>query len=344
MGGIDVARAKSGYRPAANDGGTVMRSAFGAALLVLATFASAAFADEYPSKPISLVVGFASGGSADVIGRTVGAELSKVLGQQIVIENKPGAGGIIAAEYVARAAPNGYTIFIGGPGPNAIAPTLYPQLPYDAVKDFAPISTVSENPNVLIINPSVKARTVAELIALAKSRPGKLTYASAGNGSSQHLAGEHFKALANVNILHVPYKGVPQGVTGVITGEVDMMFAPLANAKPLLADGKVVALGVTTPRRSPALPDVPTIAESGLPGYEQTVWNAFFAPAGTPPAVIDKLNAATRKALAVPHVRRQLEGMGVEPAASSPEELASFVKVEIAKWGKVIRDSGARAN
>lgn len=322
-----------------------MQGVIRSALLVLAVFAHPAFAvDDYPSKPVSLVVGFAAGGSADVIGRIVGAELSKILGQQIVVENKPGAGGIIAAEYVARSASNGYTIFIGGPGPNAIAPTLYPQLPYDPIKDFAPISTVSENPNVLIINPSVKAKSVAELIALAKSNPGKLTYASAGNGSSQHLAGEHFKALAHVNILHVPYKGVPQGVTGVITGEVNMMFAPLANAKPLLADGKVVALGVTTPKRSPALPDVPTIAESGLPGYEQTVWNAFFAPAGTPPVIIDKLNAATRKALDAPQVRRQLEGMGVEPAASSPQELASFVKVEIAKWGKVIRDSGAKAN
>lgn len=301
-------------------------------------------AETYPSKPIMLVVGFAAGGSADVIGRTVARELSTVLGQQIVIDNKPGAGGIIGADYVAKAKPDGYTIFIGGPGPNAIAPTLYPQLSYDPVKDFASISTVSENPNVLIVNPSLNVKTVNDLLALARSKPGTLTYASAGNGSSQHLAGEHFKSLAQVNILHVPYKGVPQGVTGVIAGEVDMMFAPLANAQPLLGDGKVVALGVTTPKRSPALPNLPTIAEAGVPGYEQTVWNAFFAPAGTPAEIIDKLNAATRKALSDPTVRKQLEGMGVEPASSSPEELSSFVKAEIAKWGKVTRDSGTKAN
>lgn len=316
------------------------------ALLVCLTLGmpAVATADGYPDKPITLVVGFAAGGSADVIGRTVGRELAAVLGQQIVVENKPGAGGIIGADYVAKAKPDGYTIFIGGPGPNAIAPTLYPKLPYDPVKDFASISTVSENPNVLIVNPSLHVKTVEELIALAKGKPGKLTYASAGNGSSQHLAGEHFRSLAHVNILHVPYKGVPQGVTGVIAGEVDMMFAPLANAQPLLASGKVVALGVTTPKRSPALPDVPTIAESGVPGYVQTVWNAFFAPRNTPPDVIDKLNVATRKALANPTVRKQLEGMGVEPAASSPEQLTAFVQDEVAKWGKVIRDSGAKVN
>jgi len=316
------------------------------ALLVALTLGmpAVATADGYPDKPITLVVGFAAGGSADVIGRTVGRELATVLGQQIVVENKPGAGGIIGADYVAKAKPDGYTIFIGGPGPNAIAPTLYPQLPYDPVKDFASISTISENPNVLIVNPSLHVKSVEDLIALAKSKPGKLTYASAGNGSSQHLAGEQFKSMARVNILHVPYKGVPQGVTGVIAGEVDMMFAPLANAQPLLASGKVVALGVTTPKRSTALPDIPTIGESGVPGYDQTVWNAFFAPRSTPSNVIDKLNAATRKALSNPTVRKQLEDMGVEPTASSPEQLTAFVKDEVAKWGKVIRDSGVKIN
>jgi tripartite-type tricarboxylate transporter receptor subunit TctC len=301
-------------------------------------------AQGYPNKPITLVVGFAAGGSADVIGRTVAHQLGEVLGQQIVVDNKPGAGGIIGAEYVTKAKPDGYTIFIGGPGPNAIAPTLYRNLPYDPIKDFAPISTVSENPNVLIVHPGLNVKSVKDLVALAKSKPGKLTYASAGNGSSQHLAGEHFKSLANVNILHVPYKGVPQGVTAVITGEADMMFSPLANAQPLVASGKVVALGVTTPKRSPALPDVPTIAEAGVPGYEQTVWNAFFAPSGTPPEIVARLNDATRKALSDPAVRKQLQGMGVEPAASTPAELTAFVKNEVAKWGKVIRDSGATVN
>jgi tripartite-type tricarboxylate transporter receptor subunit TctC len=309
-----------------------------------AVLPSLADAQDYPTRPITLVVGFTAGGSADVIGRVVAAELSKILGEQMVVENRPGAGGIIGAEFVARAAPNGYTIFIGGPGPNAIAQTLYPKLPYDSNKDFAPISTVSENPNVLIVNPAIQVKTVADLLAAARRSPGKLTYASAGNGSSQHLAGEHFKALAKVDILHVPYKGVPEGVTGVITGQVDMMFAPLANAIPLMSAGKVVVLGVTTPKRSPALPAIPTIAEAGVPGYDQTVWNALFAPAGTPSPIIEKLNAATRTALTSPKVKQQLEAIGVEPAASSPEELAAFVRVEIEKWGKVIRDSGAKAN
>jgi tripartite-type tricarboxylate transporter receptor subunit TctC len=266
----------------------------------------------------------------------------KPLGQSVIVDNKPGAGGMIGAEYVARSAPTGYTLFVGGPGPNAIAHALYSKVPYDSLKDFAPVSLISENPNVLVVNPSVPANSAAELIALAKASPGKLSYASAGNGSSQHLAGALFTSMAKVDILHVPYKGVAEGINGVVAGDVNVMFVPLANAVSLMKGGKLKVLGVTTPKRSATLPQVPTLAESGVPGYEQTVWNALFAPVGTPPAVVAKLNAAVRVAVATPELKQKFEIAGVAPAASTPEQLTAFLKVEIEKWGKVIRDSGAK--
>jgi len=301
-------------------------------------------AQDYPNRPITLVVGFTAGGGADVIGRIIAAEMSRVLGQQVIVDNRPGAGGVIGAEFVARSLPNGYTIFIGGPGPNAIAHSLYAKVPYDSVKDFAPIGMVSENPNVLVVHPSVPANNAGELIGLARQNPGKYTYASAGNGSSQHLAGALFISMAHVDLLHVPYKGVAESITGVLANDVNSAFIPLANAITLARAGKVKVLGVTTPKRSAALPDVPTIAESGLPGYEQTVWNALFAPAGTPPGIVAKLNAAARASVTSADVKQKLESAGVAPSSSSPEELTAFLKVEIDKWGKVIRESGAKAD
>lgn len=302
------------------------------------------FAQAYPNRYITLVVGFTAGGAADLVGRTVGAELARILGQQVVIENRPGAGGTIGAEAVARATPNGYTLLVGGIAPNAIAHSLYPNLSYDSTKDFAPISLLAENPNMLVVHPSVPARSVAELIQLARQRPGKLTYGSGGNGSSQHLAAELFKSMAKVSILHVPYKGPPEAVNALLGGEIDLMFPPIVNAIPFMKTGKLKALGVTTLKRSPVSPDVPTVAESGLPGFEQTTWNALLAPAGTPPAIISKLNDATVKALMSKDVISKLESLGLTVITSTPEQLAAHVKKEIDKWGKVIRESGAKVD
>lgn len=312
-------------------------------LLAVLLFPWSVLAQAYPNRYIT-IVGGGAGGAQDLVVRTVGAELSKILGQQIVVENRPGTGGIVGAEAVARAAPNGYTLLVGGMGPNAIAPSLYPNLPYDAIKDFAPIILLSENPSVLVVHPSVPAKTVAELIGLARQRPEKLTCASSGNGTAQHLALELFKSMAKVNILHVPYRGIPAAVNSVIAGETDLMFPPIFNAIPLMKAGKLRVLGVTTIKRSAVLPDVPTIAESGVAGYEQTAWNALFAPAGTPPAIISKLNDATTKALMSKDVKSKLESLGATVIASTPEQLAEHVKKEIDKWGKVIKESGAKVD
>ncbi|MGE0797533.1 MAG: Bug family tripartite tricarboxylate transporter substrate binding protein [Lautropia sp.] len=312
--------------------------------LGLCLFSANALAQSFPSRPIGLVVGFAPGGGADAVARAIAPEISRVLGQQVVVDNRPGAGGIIGAEFVVRSAPDGYTIFIGGPGPNAIAHSLYAKVPYDSARDFAPISLLSENPNLLVVHPSLPAASVADLIALARKSPGKYSYSSAGNGSSMHLAGALFASMAQVNLLHVPYRGVADGLNGVMSGDVTMLFAPLQNAVALIKAGRLKVLGVTTPHRSPVMPDVPTISESGLSGYEQTVWNALLAPSGTPPENIAILNSAVAKALAAPEVVARLRAIGVEPAASSPERAKEFMLLEIQKWGKVIRDSGAKVD
>ncbi|MCC7414253.1 MAG: tripartite tricarboxylate transporter substrate binding protein [Gammaproteobacteria bacterium] len=313
------------------------------ALLLATLLATAgAGAQDYPTRHVTILVGFTAGGAADLVARNVSTELGKLLGQQVVVENRPGAGGTIAAETVARAAANGYTLLCGGMGPNATAHTLYPKLKYDSAKDFAPVSLLAENPNVLVVHPSIPARNVAEFLAAARRTGVPLMYASAGNGSAQHVAAELLRSMAKLRVSHVPYKGIPEGLGDVISGQLDFMFPSIFNAVPLAKSGKVRALAVTTRSRSPIVPDLPTIDESGVPGYEQVVWHALLAPAGTPPAVVARLNEAVRKALAAPDIARRLAGIGATPAWNTPEDLGRYVRAEIDKWGRIIRESGAK--
>lgn len=297
----------------------------------------AAAADAWPSQPIKWVVPFPPGGAMDTMARTLGESLSVGLKQPVVIENRPGAGGAIGSGLVARAAPDGHTMMIVSIG-HAVNPSIYPKLQYDATRDFEPVSLVGIVPNLLVAHPSVKANNVKELVALAKAQPGKLTYASAGNGTTVHLAAELFNSMAGVDILHVPYKGSAPAVTDLMGGQVDIMFDSLSSAKPYVESGRLKALAVTTAKRSSVFPNVPTIAESGLPGYELSGWYAVFVPAKTPKPVIDRLNAELVKALKQPNVRARFAQIGAEPVGSSPQELASTLKAETARWAQIVRE------
>ncbi|WP_296558517.1 tripartite tricarboxylate transporter substrate binding protein [Pigmentiphaga sp.] len=311
-----------------------------AALLAL-PFAAAA-GDGYPDRPVRWIVPFPPGGAMDNIARTLGEAMGKSLGQSFVIENRAGAGGNIGATAVARAKPDGYTIMIVANG-MAVNPALYPDMAYDPVRDFTPISLLAVVPNVLVVNPQrIQAKTVPEVIALAKAHPGKYTYASAGVGTSIHLAGELFAKMAGVQMLHVPYKGSGPAIADMLGGQVDYMFDSITSSKPHIDAGKLVAIAVTTGKRSAALPNVPTVAEAGLPGYELTPWFAAFAPAGTPPAVVDKLNQAMRDALKTPKVRNTLASIGAEPIGGSPAELRDYLASEIKSGRELIESRGIK--
>jgi tripartite-type tricarboxylate transporter receptor subunit TctC len=289
-------------------------------------------------------VGFAPGGPNDINARAYGARLAEDLGQPFVVENRTGAAGNLAAEAVARAAPDGYTLMLGSTGTNAVNPALYAGLPFDPVRDLAPVSIVATSPSALAVHPGVAARSVQELIALARAQPGKLTYASAGSGSSQHLSAELFKQAAGVDIVHVPYKGAAPGITDLLAGQVDMSFAPVANVVPYAKTGKLRLLGVTSAARSSFAPDTPTIAESGVPGFEVVTWYAMFATAGTPPAIVERLNAGLRKISQNPQLREQLANLGIDAAASaSPAEARAYRDAEVEKWGKLVRALGVKA-
>ena len=317
----------------------------GAALCILGV-AGAAFAQStaYPAKPIKWVVPFPPAGAMDTIARTLGEHMGHTLGQTFVIENRPGAGGNIGVDAVARAAPDGYTMIIVANG-MAVNKFLYGKLSYDPVKEFAPVSLVAVVPNVLVTNATrSKTGTVADLIAEAKAHPGKVTYASAGNGTSIHLAGELFASLARVDMLHVPYKGSGPAVSDLIGGQVDTMFDSITSAAPHIKSGKLRALGVTTAKRSSVLPDVPTIAEAGLPGYELTPWFAVYMPAGTPQPIVDKINAALLQAMKTPEVKSRFAAIGAEPIGSTPQQLAAHLAAETDKWGAIIKERGIRAD
>lgn len=312
-------------------------------LLVTAGLSAHAIAD-YPDKPIRLVVPFPPGGAADIMARGMAAKLGSELGQTIVIDNRGGAGGSTASEFVAKAPADGYTILFANMGTMAINVSLYPNLRYNPVKDFAPISLTHMTPRVLMVNPTVPANSIAELIALAKKNPGMLSYGSAGNGSSSHISGALFGSMADVEMLHIPYKGSAPLVTDVLAGRVNMTFDSYSVYKDHIRTGKVKALGVTSPARMEVLPSTPTINESGLKGFEVLNWLGLVVPAGTPPQIIKRLNVATVKVMADPDLRQQLVSLGIEPTSSTPEQFSALILSEIPKWKSVISSTGAKNN
>ncbi|MFN7752098.1 MAG: tripartite tricarboxylate transporter substrate binding protein [Pseudomonadota bacterium] len=316
-----------------------------AAALMAATLLAAptALAQAWPAKPVRFIVTLAPGSAVDIVARIVGESISKPLGQPVVVESRVGAGGVVAAEFVMRSPPDGHTILVGSIASHGINPSLLQKIPYDAMKDFAPVVSLASSPNVLIVSNSLPARSVKELVALAAKRPGELTYASGGNGTSHHMGGELFGLLGKVRMSHVPFKGSPQAVGAVVSGEVALMFPNIPNAMGLAKAGKVRILGVTTPKRLSWWPELPTIAESGLPGYEVIAWFGLFAPAGTPTAVIDRLNAESNRALAQPAVRENLVQQGFEIMGGSVQEFTAFVRSELDKWARVVKASGAKA-
>ncbi|WP_240980447.1 Bug family tripartite tricarboxylate transporter substrate binding protein [Ramlibacter agri] len=316
-----------------------------AALLAVAaaTFAPlAARAAGFPDKPLRMVVPFPAGGAADLMARGLAQHLGEALGQQVVIDNRGGAGGTVAAELVARAPADGYTLFFATMGTQAINPALYPKLRYDPLKDFAPVALTHITPRVLVVGPSVQARSVAEFIALAKAKPGQVTYGSAGNGSSSHLSGALFESMAGVNMVHVPYKGSAPLLTDLLSGRVDATFDSFTVYEEYIKTGRVRALAVTSRTRMAALPQVPTLAEAGLTGYEVSNWLGLLAPAGTPREVVAKLHEATVRAMADAPMKRQLTALGIEPLTSTPEEFAALIRSEIPKWARIVKASGAK--
>lgn len=304
--------------------------------------ASVAFAQGYPSKPVRMVVPFPPGGTTDILARAVGQKLSEAWGQQVVIDNRPGAGGNIGTDIVAKAPADGYTLLMGTVGTHAINASLYAKLPFDPIKDFAPVALVASVPNVLVVNATIPATSVKELIALAKSKPGQLNFASSGNGTSIHLSGELFKSMTGTSILHIPYKGSSPALADLIGGQTNMMFDNLPSSMGHIKSGKLRALAVTSAKRSPALPDVPTIAEAGVAGYEASSWFGVLAPAGTPKEIVAKINADIVKALGVPEIKERLSSQGAEPVGNTPEQFAAYIGTELVKWAKVVKDSGAK--
>jgi tripartite-type tricarboxylate transporter receptor subunit TctC len=313
-------------------------------LCFLLSLSFAASAQPYPTKPIRFVVPYPAGGPLDTVARLLGQKVSESVKQPVIVDNKPGAGGNIGADVVAKSAPDGYTILMGAVATHAINPTLYASIPYDPVRDFQPITQVASTPNVLIVNNSVPATSVREFIAYAKANPGKLNFGSGSTGSAGHLAGELFKAMAGVDMVHVPYKGAAAAMQDLIGGRVQLMFDNYASAATQVRAGTVKALAVTTAKRSALAPDLPTIAESGLPGFDINTWFGIFAPAGTSKEIVARLHAEFTRALALPNVREKLVNLGAEPVGNRPEEFAAYIKSEAEKYARVIKASGAKAD
>jgi len=320
---------------------TMLKTGLAAALALAATAAPAA---GWPDKPIRVILSVPAGATPDVTARLVFPGLTQQLGVSLVADNRAGGGGVIGAEIAAKSAPDGYTLFISSPGALTILPHMRKNIPYDTIRDFAPVSLISIGPFVLMTHPSVPAKTIRELIALAKSQPGKLNYASAGNGVANHLAGELFKQMAGVDIVHVPYKGAPQAVTDVLAGHMNMMFNSVAPIVGYIKTGKVRVLGIASLQRSPQLPDVPTIHESGVPGFEAVNWFGLFAPAKTPRPIINRVNAALVKTVKSPELQAQFIALGADPVGSTVEEFTAFVKRDMEKYEKVVRISGAKVD
>jgi tripartite-type tricarboxylate transporter receptor subunit TctC len=320
--------------------GEAARITFGGLALIAVALASMdASAQSYPSRPIHLVVPFPAGGNTDIYARAIAQKLGELLGQRVLIDNRPGAGGSIGGQFVARSAPDGYTLIAGTTSTFGIGPNLYRKAPYDPVRDFTPVILTSLAQNMLVVHPSVPARTVPQLIALARAHPGKLNFASAGVGSSSHVAGELFKSLAKIEMTHIPYKGTTLAVIDLLSGHVDMIFDSLATALPPVRAGRLRALAVTGARRFELMPELPTVSEAGVPNYEVSAWIGILAPAQAPRDVVMRLNGELNKVLQMPDIRKTWADQGAEIGGGSPERLAAHVRSELDKWGRVVRDA-----
>ena len=326
---------------------TVIRLRTLVALLLAAAALAApavAGAQAYPSRPVKLVVPFPPGGSLDITGRLIAQRLTDMWGQAVVVENKPGAGGNIGADFVAKAAPDGYTILLGALSTHAVNPNLYAKMPYDAVRDFAPITLIATTPNVLVVNAATPVGNVREFIAWTKANPGKLAFGSGSNGSAGHLAGELYKVDTGTDAVHIPFKGGAPATQALLAGDTQFMFDNLANAMAQVKAGKLKALAVTTAERSTLVPELPTMAEAGLPGFDISTWYGLFAPAGTPAAIVAKWNADVTRILNTPDVRAKLMADGAEPAPDTPEQFAQMIARELAKYARIIKASGAKVD
>ena len=317
-----------------------LRALAGAGALAMMPASAWAQAPAYPTKPVHIVVTFTPGGAPDILARVLADKLGQQWGQTVIVDNKPGAGGNIGADAVAKAPGDGHMLVVGTVGTHAINGALYKKMPYDMVKDFTPIGLLATTPNVLVVNNEVPAKTLKEFIDLGK-RQGNMSFASSGSGTSIHVSGELFKSMTGIDMKHVPYKGRASAIPDLLGGRVTMMFDNLPSSLPLVREGKLRALGVTSPRRSPAAPDIPTLSEAGLPGFEAVSWFALFAAPGTPKPVADKLSTQVPEVLKLPDVAKKLSDLGLEPVGSTPDELARYQQTEIAKWAKVVKESGA---
>jgi tripartite-type tricarboxylate transporter receptor subunit TctC len=331
---------------------SIIRTLLAAPFIVGALAAAPAFAETYPAKPIRFIVPYPPGGPLDAVARLLADKMKDGLGQAVVVENKPGAGGNIGADAAAKSAPDGYTIVMGAVATHAINPTLFPKMPYDPVKDFAPVSLVASVPNVLVLNQEAASKlgiaSVKDLIAFAKANPGKLNYASGGNGSAGHLAGELFKMMTKASMVHIPYNGAAPAQMGLLAGQTDLMFDNLASASSNIRNGKLKALAVTTTKRAAALPDLPTMAEAGsdkgLSGFDINTWFGIMAPAKTPPAVIARLNDEVEKALRAPDVKERMSRIGAEPSPTTPEQFAALIQKDLKKYAAIVKASGAKVD
>lgn len=309
--------------------------------LMLAAACGSGNAQDYPNRPIRIVVGFSAGSTTDILARTVGQKLNEAWAQAVIVDNRPGAGGVGASNAVATAAPDGYTLLVVSAG-HAASAAMYAKLPYDTLNDFAGVSRIANVPSILVVPPTLGPRTVSELIALAKTKPGQLNFSSPGVGSANHLAGELFKTLAGIDVVHVPYKGIPEAMTAVISGSIQFNFSPVVNVLPLAREGKLLALAASTGKRSAVLPDLPTVAEAGLPSYAFDPWFGILAPAKTPKAVLAKLSGEIARIVELTDVKERLHALGADPAPTTPEAFDAHVRAEVAKFRKIVRDAGIK--
>jgi tripartite-type tricarboxylate transporter receptor subunit TctC len=324
-----------------------MRFSVVCARLLAAAAACAAiggWAQSYPAKPIRIIVPFPAGGTADIMARVVGQKMTETWGPQVVVDNRAGAGGNIAAEQAAKSAPDGYTLFLCTVGTHAIHQTLYSRLAFDPIKDFSAVAYIAGVPNVAVVHPSIPVKNLKELIALIKARPGQINFGSPGSGTSVHMSGEMLKVMAGLNMTHIAYKGNPQAVTDLMAGQIELMITNMPSVIPYIQSGRLRALAVTTRARSPALPDLPTMEEAGLPGYESSAWFGLVGQAAVPRDIVNKLNVEVVRIVRLADVKRNLASQGADPLVMTPDEFGAFMKAETAKWGKVVKASGARAD